>query len=314
MKKYMLIAVAGLLPLIMTACQNEDSNDSADGNNAQIYTTVFPLASFAEQIGGDTVDVESIYPNGVDVHTYEPTQKDMIDYADGDLFIYTTDGFDAVAENIKSSIGEETEFLASAEGITEDEIVEHSHSHGDDGEDHDHAHHETGDSHVWLDPVLSQVMAEAIKDKLIELNPEEEALYTDNYEALVSDLEDIDQELQDITEDPKRNSVYLSHESIGYLADRYHFDQIGVSGMNNESASQQELTQMIEDIEETGTPYLLYEQNVTSRVTETIQNETDTEPLYFHNMSVLTDEDDDDATYQSIMRDNIEILDKALNE
>ena len=33
------------------------------------------ISSFIEQIGGKYVDVESIYPPGADLHSYEPTQK-----------------------------------------------------------------------------------------------------------------------------------------------------------------------------------------------------------------------------------------------
>jgi zinc transport system substrate-binding protein len=32
---------------------------------------------------------------------------------------------------------------------------------------------------------------------------------------------------------PKRDKVIISHDSLGYLARRYHFEQKGVSGMNN---------------------------------------------------------------------------------
>jgi hypothetical protein len=41
-----------------------------------VYTNksdlVYPLKSFAQQIGGKYVHVESVYPNGMDPHTYEP--------------------------------------------------------------------------------------------------------------------------------------------------------------------------------------------------------------------------------------------------
>ena len=40
-----------------------------------IYTTVYPLQYFTERIGGDAVNVQSIYPPGADEHTFDPTQK-----------------------------------------------------------------------------------------------------------------------------------------------------------------------------------------------------------------------------------------------
>lgn len=314
MNKFIKILTPIVLLIFLSACSNTDGGDQQTNENIEIYTTVFPLKSFAEQIGGDSVDVHTIYPNGVDIHTYEPTQKDMIDFAEGDLFIYTSDTLDQVAGSIKNSVGEHSEFLPAADNIEEDDLMAHEHEH-EEHEEHDHEHdHGSTDPHVWLDPVLAHSMAEEIKDKLVELNPDASSVYEENYETLAADLADIDEEFSRLTEDTLRNSVYISHESIGYLADRYHFEQVAISGLNNDEPSQQELTEIVDSIEEQNIKYILYEQNVTSSITDTIRNSTDTEPLEFHNLSVLTDEDDEDATYQSIMRENISVLDKALND
>jgi len=308
-----------VLLIFLAACSDEDGGNQQDSENIEIYTTVFPLKSFAEQIGGDSVDANTIYPKGVDVHTYEPTQKDMIDFAEGDLFIYTSDAFDPVAGSIKNAVGEHSEFLPAADNISEDELMEHdhendeheAHEHDEHGHEHDHG---ATDPHVWLDPVLAQSMAEQIKDKLIELNPDEASTYEENYDTLAADLGALDEEFTQVTEDTSRDNIYISHESIGYLADRYHFEQVAINGLNNDEPSQQDLTEIVDSIEEQNIKYILHEQNVTSNITDTIQNSTDTEPLEFHNLSVLMDEDDEDSTYQSIMRENIAVLDKALND
>ena len=326
--------------LTLAACSNENSSAAGEDEDGQleVYTTVFPLKSFTEQIGGDTVNVQTIYPKGVDIHTYEPTQKDMVGFAEGDLFVYTTDEFDPVANTIKNAVDDHTAFLPAAASISDDQLLEHNHEHGheehDEHEEHgheehdEHGHEEHGheehdehahghgstDPHVWLDPVFAQSMAEEIKDELVELNPDQGSLYEENYESLIADLDDVDEELKMVTEDTTRDIVYISHESIGYLADRYGFEQAAINGLNNEEPSQQDLTAIVDDIEENNVDYILYEQNITSRVTDTIQSSTDTETLEFHNLEVLTDEDPDDATYQSLMRDNISVLDKVLNE
>ncbi|WP_020008016.1 metal ABC transporter solute-binding protein, Zn/Mn family [Salinicoccus albus] len=316
MKKVLILLSMTLFALSLTACSDAAETEEDGSETATIYTTVFPLQSFTEQIAGDTVTVETIYPNGVDAHSYEPTQQEILEYAEGSLFIYTTDALDPVAETITSAIGENTEAFAAAEGISEENMVETDHAHEhDESESHDHEHAQgSQDPHLWLDPVVSISMAESILDRLIEMYPEHEDLYNENFEALKSDLEDIDSQLQEITQSPKRDSVYISHESIGYLADRYHFEQIGISGINNQQPSQQALTEIVDSIESTEAPYILYEQNTSSSTTDTIRNQTDTEPLEFHNISVLTDDDPEDATYQSIMQENIEVLDRALNE
>lgn len=311
MNNFLKILTPIMLLILLAACSDEGSGNAEDDGKIEIYTTVFPLKSFAEQIGGDSVDAHTIYPKGVDVHTYEPTQKDMIDFAEGDLFVYTSDEFDSVASSIRNAVSDYSDFLPAAENISEDELMAHDHEH-DEHEEHDHDHGST-DPHVWLDPVLAKSMAEEIKDRLIELDPDEAQIYEENYETLIADLEALDEEFKQVTDGAERESVYISHESIGYLADRYHFEQVAINGLNNDEPSQQDLTEIVDNIEEQNIEYILYEQNVTSSITDTIQSSTDTEPLEFHNLAVLTDEDDEDSTYQSIMRDNISVLDQVLN-
>lgn len=303
-----------LLLLILAACSNE--KNSTDDGELTIYTTVFPLTSFVEQIAGDTVNVESIYPPGVDMHSYEPTQKDMMSYSDGDLFMTTSNALDPVAASIADTIHGDTEIIETAADIDTGAFLDsqhtHEHDHGEDEEAHDHSHGSM-DPHIWLSPDLAAEMAEAVKNSLAEHNPESADMYNENFEVLKSDIEEIDEQLLAVTENPVNTDVYISHESIGYLAHQYGFHQIGISGLSNQEPSQQELAEIIENIETQNIPYILYEPNVVSSVTDVIRGETNTEPLYFNNLESLSQDDPEDSTYQSMMKKNIETLDKALN-
>lgn len=154
----------------------------------KIYTTVFAFQSFIEQIGGKYVDVESIYPPGADLHSYEPTQKDMINIAKSDLFIYSSDGLDPVSAKITQSMENKNMKLALASDLNQKELI-HSDDHDED-EGHNHAETEN-DPHVWLDPVLDRIFAEKIKDKLIQkiLNISHTMK---NYKKLDKDVANID--------------------------------------------------------------------------------------------------------------------------
>ncbi|HBV24057.1 MAG TPA: ABC transporter substrate-binding protein [Jeotgalicoccus sp.] len=303
-----------LLLLILAACSNEEN--STDDGELTIYTTVFPLTSFVEQIAGDTVNVESIYPPGVDMHSYEPTQKDMMSYSDGDLFMTTSNALDPVAASIAETINGDTKIVETAADIDTGAFLDshhaHEHDHGEDEEAHDHDHGSM-DPHIWLSPDLAAEMAEAVKNSLAEHNPESADMYNENFEVLKSDIEEIDEQLLAVTENPVNTDVYISHESLGYLAHQYGFHQIGISGLSNQEPSQQELTEIIQNIEAQNIPYILYEPNVVSSVTDVIRGETNTEPLYFNNLESLSQDDPEDSTYQSMMKKNIDTLDKALN-
>ena len=317
MKRKAIIFITLSLILILSGCSksiNSSKKDNVNSHNKmKIYTTVFAFQSFIEQIGGKYVDVESIYPPGADLHSYEPTQKDMINIAKSDLFIYSSDGLDPVSAKITQSMENKNMKLALASDLNQKELI-HSDDHDED-EGHNHAETEN-DPHVWLDPVLDRIFAEKIKDKLIQKDPKHKSYYEKNYKKLDKDIANIDKKMQKITKSPKREKIIISHDSLGYLTHRYHFKQEGVNGMNDDEPSQKKILSIVKNIKNSKSPYVLYEQNITSKITDVIKKETDTQPLSFHNLAVLTkkEKDNQSITYQSLMKKDIESLDKALNQ
>ncbi|MGW7910076.1 metal ABC transporter solute-binding protein, Zn/Mn family [Staphylococcus xylosus] len=326
MRKSIILIMACVVVVMLSACGNINKGENKDvssKNKLKIYTTAFAFQSFTEQIGGKYVDVESIYPPGADMHTFEPTQKEMVNIAKGDLFIYSNQEMDPVAKKIAGSINNKDLKLALAANFTHDDlVVNHEHEHEHEGHEHDHEEeghdHEEGseDPHIWLDPVLNKKIVKSIKDDLAKKDPQHKDYYENNYKQVVNDLDNINQRLTEVTEHPKRDTVVISHDSIGYLANRYGFKQEGVSGMNNEEPSQRDLMDIVNNIKQTKQPYVLYEQNISSKVTDVIQKESNSTPLSFHNMATLSKEESKEGniTYQSLMKRNIKSLDKALNE
>ena len=314
-----IIAIISLMCLciILSACStNHDivhkNKKVTTDHKLNIYTTVFAFQSFTKQIGGKYVNVDTIYPPGADMHTYEPSQRDMINIAKSDLFVYSSDDLDPVAAKITKSMNNDDMKLAVADDLNKKSLLE-----DDDDDEHAHRHGATSyDPHVWLDPVLDQQFAKKIKDDLIQKDPSHRTYYEQNYQALVKDLKQIDQSLSKITIHSKRNKVIISHDSLGYLARRYHFEQEGVSGMNNKEPSQKDILALINQIKETHEPYILYEQNISSKITDVIRKETHTKPVSFNNLAVLSKSQSEDPTlsYQSIMKKNVQALNKELNK
>lgn len=74
-------------------------------------------------------------------------------------------------------------------------------------------------------------------------------------------------------------TVYISHDSIGYLADRYNFKQEGIENMNAEEPSQKDLTNIVKQIKEDKVKYILAEENVSNKVADTVRKETDAKQL-----------------------------------
>ncbi|WP_259341953.1 metal ABC transporter solute-binding protein, Zn/Mn family, partial [Mammaliicoccus sciuri] len=185
-------------------------------------------------------------------------QKEMLNIAKSDLFIYSSNELDPVAKKISSTIKSDDHKLEAVANLKESHILEHHHEHGEE-EEHEHEHEDeesANDPHIWLDPIVNKEAAKSIKDKLVQKDPDHKEYYQKNYQNLIKDINEIDESLQNVTKDTKRDTVFISHDSLGYLANRYHFKQKGVTGMNNEEPTQKEILEIIKDINNTKSPYI----------------------------------------------------------
>jgi zinc transport system substrate-binding protein len=57
------------------------------GRPLSVFTTVVPLATFVERIGGDQVRVQALVRPGQNPHAYEPSPRQIAALADADLYV-----------------------------------------------------------------------------------------------------------------------------------------------------------------------------------------------------------------------------------
>jgi len=314
-----------LVNLLLAGCTNKADNPLKNDGKLEIYTTVYPLKYFTEQIGGDYVQVKTIYPPGADEHTFEPTQKDMIHLADADIFVYIGLGLEGFVEKAKKTLKNENVMLVGAgENIHLDQTANANDAanHEEDGDEHSdheddgHHHHGDIDPHVWIDPIYAKELADAIKNALIEKMPEHQEQFEENYTLLSNKLDQLNTDFERIMNESKHKEIIVSHAAFGYWEKRYGLEQISVSGLSSSNEpTQKELEKIINAAKKHQLKYVFFEQNVNSKLTEIIQKELKAEPLILHNLSVLTDDDvKNNATYFSIMDSNLQALKQALND
>ena len=120
MNKKLVFILSLFTMLLLAACSNKE-NEKKNDDQLTVYTTVYPLQYFTERIGGNHVDVKSIYPTGADEHTFDPTQKEMMALADSDLFFYIGLGLEGFVENAEKTLkNEHVKMVATSEAITEE--------------------------------------------------------------------------------------------------------------------------------------------------------------------------------------------------
>ncbi|WP_066292022.1 metal ABC transporter solute-binding protein, Zn/Mn family [Bacillus sp. FJAT-29937] len=320
MKKILIFFL--MLSLFLTGCAAGEEEIEKKSDTLTVYTTVYPLQYFAERIGGKYVETKTVYPPGADEHSFEPTQKDMMKLADADLFIFIGLGLEGFVEKAKETLkDEDVQMIAAGENVHLDTTIEtdsaheeedhhEEEHHGDDGHNHGDI-----DPHIWIDPIYAKGLAEATKNALIEKMPKHKDDFNANYDELINELDQLNNDFKTVVDQAQHKEIIVSHAAFGYWEKRYGIKQISVSGLNSSNEpTQKQLEKIINEAKEHDLKYVFFEQNVSSKLTEIIQKELGAEPLYLHNLSVLTNQDiDNDSTYFSIMNENLKALEKALN-
>lgn len=300
-----------LLISILSACGADQNISSNEEGKLSIYTTVFPLTDFTQKIGGEDVLVKSVYPPGADAHSFEPTPRDMTDIASADAFIYTGVGVEGFVSSVQKTLkNEKVALIEAGSGIEFLHMENGEHQHDDD--EHNHG---VIDPHIWLDPVYSIQIAENIKNALTDLNPSGKDKYEENFNALKEQLEALNADFMEVANSAKQNEILVAHSAYGYWEARYGIKQISITGFSpTNEPSQKELKNIIETAKEHNLKYILFEQNISSKIAETVQKETGTKSLTLHNLEAVTKEEiENNKDYFSLMNQNLDTLKKALN-
>lgn len=317
---FVILTVMITIFIFLSGCSDHKNETSEHSNALSIYVTVYPLQFLVEEIGADTVEVTTVFPPGVDAHTYEPTSREMTEIATSDAFFYigpNMEGFVESAADALASEGvqlieiEQFEHLFSHEA--QESLTEHDDHEHDEHHDDEH-HHHLYNPHIWIDPLRMIEMAKIVQNTLSELHPEAKMEYEQNTERLIEQLEQLDQTFIKMANEKENKYMIVPHAAYDYWTERYGIEQIAVSGFSTtEEPSQKHLTEIIQLAQSYDVHYVFYEQNTPNKLIDIIQTHIDANVATIHNLSVLTDNDiENEEDYFTLMEKNIDILDEAL--
>lgn len=296
--------------LLLVGCANKDhSIGFQDDSKIAIVTTIYPVYDFACNIAGDKAEIINLVPAGVEPHDFELSTGDMQLIESADIFLYNGAGMEHfVDKTLQAVTNDELIVVECAKDVT---LLEADHSH-DDGENHDDEKHT--DPHTWLSVANAIVEAEAIKNALVDFDPENAQYYEDNFADYKEKLMQLHEMYQAELKDLSGDTIVVAHEAFGYLCEEYDLHQEGIEGLTADSEPDSaRMKEIIDFCKSNQIKVIFFEELVSPKVAETVASEIGAETMVLNPIEGLTAEQETQGLdYIALMKQNLEVLKKAL--
>ncbi|MCY4365711.1 MAG: metal ABC transporter substrate-binding protein [Chloroflexi bacterium] len=302
---------------ISTGCSgsqsaSQDEDVSAPGGTSaklRVASTVSPITSLAENIGGNRIALTGIVPEGTNSHTFEPSPSVAAILAEADLFI--ANGLFLEEPTIRMAEANQKEgaahLILGPKTITQDQWVFDFSFPKEDGHPN---------PHLWTDPHLALRYAIHIRNELVRMDADNAEYYNDNFGELSAKINDLDQRIiRAVSTIPRENRLLLTyHDSFPYFGPRYGFEIIGaVQPSDFTEPSAREVAALIEQVRESQVPAIFGSEVFPSPVLRQIAQEGGAEFV-----DQLRDDDlpgepgDPEHTYLGLILEDVRIITVAL--
>lgn len=288
----------------VAACGSDDA-----GGKLKVVTTVSPITSIVENIGGDRIALEGVVPEGVNSHVFEPQPSLARVLADADLII--ANGLfleEPTLELAAANKRDDTPVLLLGDRAISREQWQFDFSFPESG-----GH---PNPHLWPDPALGLRYAELTQQQLAALDPDNADYYRRNLEAFRQRISDMDAAIGEAvaTIPPENRKLITYHDSWAYFAIAYGLEVIGaVQPSDFAEPSAREVAAIIDQVKGLELPAVFGSEEFPSDVLETIADEADAAFI-----DQLADDDlpgapgDPEHSYLGLMRRNMRIMIPAL--
>ena len=238
-----------------------------------------------------------------------------------------------IALNLMKALGDRVKEEEVVEGMQAEE--EHHHEHGEEAEEHDHEHHEhiekhedehhhheevENDEHIWLSLKNAWILVNALAQSLSKVDSANSSIYIANAATYNAKLQELDEKFTTAISGASQKTVLFGDRfPFRYLVDdygiKYYAAFVGCSAESE--ASFETVTFLAGKMDSLQLPAIFTIDGSNGKIARAIleasKNSKNAQVLTLNSMQSVTDEQiKAGVDYLSIMRDNLEVLKKAL--
>ena len=334
----------------------QNSIEKGNSNKISIVCTTFPQYDWVKNILGEEAErfnVTLLLDNGVDMHSYQPTVKDIATAGSSDLFIYVVGESDTWVEDaLKEAKNKDLKAINLMETldnfVKEEEVVEgmqeerkslgHSHEKSSkekqeqtQKESYENSQEINGqkeaadeepeyDEHIWLSIRNAEIMVKNIEKAIEQLDSDNAKVYQTNAENYIKKLDTLDKQYANTIQNAKYKAILFGDRfPFRYMVDDYDLKYYAAfAGCSAETmAGFETVTFLAKKADELQLPVILTIENSDGRIAEAVKSNTtkkNQKILAMNSLQSVTKEQlADGITYLQVMQENLSVLSEALN-
>lgn len=232
------LVIGTVIALLASACGD---NGDTSGTRLTVVATTTVLGDLASNVLGDAGEVIVLMPIGADPHDFRASSAQVADINRADLVLANGLGLEEGLEDVLDG--------AAADGVEVFEVGPLLDPLPLSDDDHEGDDHGTEDPHIWFDLARMADASRLLATELERIDPSVDwaARGEDYATRLLAADADISSILSVIPEEQRK--LVTSHDSLGYLANRYDFEVAGTvipSGSTVAAPSSEELASLVD--------------------------------------------------------------------
>lgn len=319
MKKLLSFILICTLCLSLTACGT--ASEQTDDGKITIVTTIFPEYDWLRNLtaGSESVEVQLLIDKGVDLHSYQPSVRDIVTISTCDVFIYTGGASDVWVEDaLETAMNEDMVVIDLMEVLEQHRELCSEDDHHHEHEEHDHEH--SADEHIWLSLVNADVLCRELTHILQELDSANSDLYAANFADYGGAIEALDVKYHEAVEAAKHEDVVFADRfPFAYMLEDYGLHHhAAYEGCSAETeVGFETFARLADTVSELGVDHVVVIDDSDLRIAKTVIASSDDQSRGICTMQTMQaisrKQINDGITYLDIMEQNLAALQQALN-
>ena len=287
---------------------------SASAEPIKVVASFSIIGDFAQNVGGDRIELTTLVGSDGDAHVYEPSPADAVSMSKANVVLVNGLNFEGFLKRLVEASATKASVVELTKGIEPLKMQEDEHGHGDAG-GHGHDHGEF-DPHAFQSISNAKVYVKNIADAFCSADAAGCDTYKANAAAYTAKLDAEDAEVKAAVASipEEKRTIITSHDAFGYFEHAYGLTFLAPEGISTEAeASAADVAALIKQVRDDKASAIFVENITNPRLVEQIAGETGIKVGGTLYSDALSKADGPASTYIDMMKNNISTIKAAIS-